>query len=99
MSGSPSKTKTSFYRRIYLAWLINCGINNVPSIMQATGMPRRTAQDTINALHEIDVAVEHVGSTKAGHYELKEWGAINPEWLETHINRIRETLGYPPLGQ
>ncbi|MBZ2168134.1 helix-turn-helix domain-containing protein [Marinobacter sp. F4216] len=98
MNESPSKTKTSFYRRLYISWLISSGTNSIPAIIEATGMPRRTAQDTINALHEIDVHIEHVGSTKAGHYEVKDWGAINPEWLATNVERLRETLGYPPLA-
>ncbi len=44
----PSKTKTSFYRRLYVAWLIHSETaSSVPAIMAATGMPRRTAQDTL----------------------------------------------------
>ncbi|EPK1206499.1 helix-turn-helix domain-containing protein, partial [Pseudomonas aeruginosa] len=48
-----SKTKSSFYRRLYVAYLIDSGIASVPEIMAATGMPRRTAQDTIAALEEL----------------------------------------------
>ena len=49
----PSKTKTSFYRRLYVAWLIHSETaSSVPAIMAATGMPRRTAQDTLEALAE-----------------------------------------------
>ena len=33
-----SKTKTSFYRRLYLAHLIETGTNTVPAICEATGM-------------------------------------------------------------
>ena len=36
-----SKTKSSFYRRLYVAHLIDSGIaNNVPALTEATGMPR-----------------------------------------------------------
>ena len=46
-----SKTKSSFYRRLYVAWLIDSQTaSSVPALMSATGMPRRTAQDTIAAL-------------------------------------------------
>ena len=37
-----SKTRTSFYRRLYVAWLISQGTDTVPAIMEATGMPRRS---------------------------------------------------------
>lgn len=53
-----SKTKSSFYRRLYVAYLIDSGIASVPEIMAATGMPRRTAQDTIAALEELDIVCE-----------------------------------------
>ena len=49
----PSKTRTSFYRRLYVAWLISQGTDTVPAIMEVTGMPRRTAQDTLTALAEL----------------------------------------------
>ncbi|WP_189766803.1 helix-turn-helix domain-containing protein [Thalassotalea marina] len=47
-----SKTKTSLYRRGYVTWLISTGVNTVPAIKEATGMPRRTAQDTLAAIPE-----------------------------------------------
>jgi hypothetical protein len=38
-----SKTKTSFYRRLYVAWLIDSGTaTSVPALMEATGVLRRT---------------------------------------------------------
>ncbi|HBP79531.1 MAG TPA: hypothetical protein DD685_11960, partial [Halomonas sp.] len=40
---SLSKTKSSFYRRLYVAHLIEQGVASVPALMEATGMPRRTA--------------------------------------------------------
>ena len=51
-----SKTKSSFYRRLYVAWLIDSGTAvSVPAIVEATGMPRRTAQDTLAALADLDI--------------------------------------------
>ncbi len=52
----PSKTRTSFYRRLYVAWLISSGTDTIPAIMAATGMPRRTAQDTLAALADLDIS-------------------------------------------
>lgn len=89
-----SKTKTSFYRRLYVAWLIAQGVNTVPKIMDETGMPRRTAQDTIAALHELDVRCEFQGANKDGFYKLLDWGAINPQWIEANVKSIKIVLGY-----
>ncbi|KXF81122.1 helix-turn-helix domain-containing protein [Enterovibrio coralii] len=91
----PSKTKTSFYRRLLVAYLIEQGFNTVPAIMKETGMPRRTAQDTIDALGELDVDVHFVGANKNGGYEISSWGAINKSWVKKNLSSIKETLNYP----
>lgn len=95
-----SKTKTSFYRRLYVAWLIDSATaNNVPALMAATGMPRRTAQDTLLALGELDidcVFVQQDGErNNAGHYEIRDWGAIDKQWIGANLTRIKTLLGYP----
>ena len=95
MTEKHSKTKTSFYRRIYLAYLINSGVNTVPALIAATGMPKRTAQDTIVAFKELGREVAFVGGTKNGSYELNDWGAISVYWVENNLQEIRRVLGYP----
>ncbi|WP_068829809.1 winged helix-turn-helix domain-containing protein [Pseudomonas sp. BMS12] len=95
-----SKTRTSFYRRLYVAWLIDSGTaTSVPALIEATGMPRRTAQDTLAALAELDIHcdfVQHDGArNNAGHYEIRDWGAIDKIWVGTHLGQIKQLLGYP----
>lgn len=95
-----SKTKTSFYRRLYVAWLIDTGTAcSVPALMEATGMPRRTAQDTLAALAELDIDCtfeQDAGErNNAGHYVIRSWGAINPQWIAANLGQIKATLGYP----
>lgn len=95
-----SKTRSSFYRRLYVAWLIDSGsATTVPALMSATGMPRRTAQDTLSALAELDIdCVFQQGSgerNNAGHYEIRDWGAINPQWISANLVQIKAVLGYP----
>ncbi|MGL4717326.1 MAG: winged helix-turn-helix domain-containing protein [Aeromonas sp.] len=95
----PSKTRTSFYRRLYVAWLISQGMDTVPAIMEATGMPRRTAQDTLSALAELDIHCAFIQTEGArhlqGHYHISDWGPINPDWIEGQLPFIKETLSYP----
>lgn len=86
-----SKTKTSFYRRLYVAWLISRGTNSVPKIIAATGMPRRTAQDTLAAIHELDIEMENT----SGIYRVANWGAVNQSWVDANIQQIKNVLGYP----
>ena len=89
-----SKTKSSFYRRLLVAYLIDQKVNTVPLIMAQTHMPRRTAQDTITALGELDIICEFVGAKKDGGYEIQDWGAINKKWLAVNIGQIKQALGY-----
>lgn len=95
-----SKTRTSFYRRLYVAWLIDSGnAANVPALMTATGMPRRTAQDTLNALSELDIdcvfVQENGERNNAGHYAIRNWGPIDPQWIGANLAQIKSVLGYP----
>lgn len=90
-----SKTKTSFYRRLYVAHLIASGCHTVPALMAHTGMPRRTAQDTISALHELDIQCVFKGANKDGHYDIVDWGPFQPEWIARHLGAIQSTLNYP----
>ena len=95
-----SKTRTSFYRRLYVAWLIDSGAaTSVPALMAATGMPRRTAQDTLAALAELDIDCvfeQEAGERhNAGHYAIRDWGAIDKRWVGAHLAQIKGVLGYP----
>lgn len=91
MTISHSKTKTSFYRRIYVAWLIEQGINTVPKIIAATGMPRRTAQDTLAAIHELAIIMENTNGT----YRIVQWGAVDPHWVRENVAQLKAVLAYP----
>ena len=94
-----SKTKSSFYRRLYVAHLIDSGVASVPALVEATGMPRRTAQDTIAALADLDIDCvfeqQDGGRHQAGAYVIRSWGAIDKDWIGHHLARIKDVLGYP----
>ncbi|MDP2565765.1 helix-turn-helix domain-containing protein [Pseudoalteromonas marina] len=89
-----SKTKLSYYRRLYVAYLIDSGINTVFSLLDATNMPRRTLQDTILALSEIDIEVAVSGGTKNRAYSISDWGAIKKSYIESNLINITDALGY-----
>lgn len=94
-----SKTQSSFYRRLYIAHLIEQGIASVPAIVATTGMPRRTAQDTLKALEELDVHCEFKPTPgerhNSGQYAIVDWGPIDRTWVAQHAERLRNALGYP----
>ncbi|UII71158.1 winged helix-turn-helix domain-containing protein [Pseudomonas sp. HN11] len=95
-----SKTKSSFYRRLYVAYLIDSGqASSVPALTDFTGMPRRTAQDTITALADLDILCEFEqqdgARNHAGHYRIRSWGAIDKAWIEANLTVVKQVLGYP----
>ncbi|MCJ8179487.1 winged helix-turn-helix domain-containing protein [Pseudomonas viridiflava] len=95
-----SKTKSSFYRRLYVAYLIDCQLaSSVPELEKVTGMPRRTAQDTIAALADLDIqcAFEQQDGARnlTGRYRIINWGAIDRDWITHHLTTIKAVLGYP----
>ncbi|EPJ82343.1 MULTISPECIES: winged helix-turn-helix domain-containing protein [Pseudomonas] len=95
-----SKTKSSFYRRLYVAYLIDSQLaSSVPALTEITGMPRRTAQDTIAALADLDIQCEFEqqdgARNHAGHYRIRDWGAIDRDWITRHLGQIKAVLGYP----
>ncbi|UNG17551.1 winged helix-turn-helix domain-containing protein [Stutzerimonas zhaodongensis] len=95
-----SKTKSSFHRRLYVAWLIDSGAaTSVPALVEATGMPRRTAQDTLAALADLDIDCRFTQDKgerhNAGHYQIHDWGAIDRLWIERNLAQIKSVLGYP----
>jgi len=95
-----SKTKSSFYRRLYVAWLIDSELaSSVPALTEATGMPRRTAQDTILALADLDIVCEFEqedgARNHAGQYRIRSWGAIDKSWIGRNLVSIKQVLGYP----
>jgi hypothetical protein len=95
-----SKTKSSFYRRLYVAYLIDSEVaSSVPALTDVTGMPRRTAQDTVAALADLDIVCEFEqldgARNHAGGYRIREWGAIDKQWIAQNLQQIKAVLGYP----
>ncbi|WP_110687803.1 winged helix-turn-helix domain-containing protein [Salinicola aestuarinus] len=95
-----SKTRTSFYRRLYVAHLIASErAVSVPAIVEATGMPRRTAQDTLSALAELDIVCvfEQTQGERhhIGRYVVRDWGPIDASWVAANAFSLAGALGYP----
>ncbi|KPZ18898.1 hypothetical protein ALQ95_02689 [Pseudomonas syringae pv. ribicola] len=95
-----SKTKSSFYRRLYVAYLIDSKLaSSVPELTAVTGMPRRTAQDTISALADLDIECEFEqqegARNHAGSYRIRDWGAIDKSWIASNLASVKTVLGYP----
>ncbi len=96
---SHSKQKLAFYRKLYLCHLIHTGEHNVPSLSKITGMPRRTIQDCLKVMHDVDVHIGFEQSSgkrfNSGSYRIQDWGCIQPHWIAANFVSIAKILGLP----
>lgn len=94
-----SKQKLAFYRKLYLCHLIHQGDHNVPSLTQLTGMPRRTIQDCLKVMQDIDVTIgfeQNCGKRyNSGCYRILDWGGIHSDWVEKKFPHIAAVLKLP----
>ena len=83
-----SRTKTSFYRRLLLTHLISKGVNTEPRIMSEIEIPRRTAQDSISSLKDLDIICSFKGELKMGYMLLNH----GEEYLKAGLLKILRLL-------
>lgn len=92
-----SKAQLAFFRKIYLAYLIEQDEQNIPSLELQTGMPRRTLQDCIKAFSDLSIECEFIGRSGTrnndGYYRINSWGPINPQWVGAQRALIEQALG------
>ncbi len=89
----PTKQKTAFLRKLYLANLIATQPHNLLSLNKLTGMPRRTLQDAIAAFADIGIECQFVQQgerNNAGFYQINAWGPIDPQWLLAHQDSLQQ---------
>lgn len=89
------RQQKAFYRKLYLAHLISEQKLNLPALMEITGMPRRTLQDSIADFGDIGLQVEFVQDgvrNNDGYYRMVDWGPINAQWLQQQIDSIQQLV-------
>jgi len=91
-----SKQQKAFYRKLYLAHLISTDKHNIPSLEDFTGMPRRTIQDCLKSIGDLNIVCHFTPSEGQRHNHgfltIDDWGAINPQWVKKNILHIQRTL-------
>lgn len=84
---------TRFCRRVLILLLIENGVDSVARINKATGIPRRTLQDSVKSLGDYGCRIEYSGSRRTGSYKIVDWGGINRQWGVDNIAMICEVVG------
>lgn len=92
-----NKSQTAFFRKLYIAYLIDQEELSIPTLELQTGMPRRTLQDCIKGFADLKIICEFVSRdgtrNNDGYYRISDWGPINPEWIGQQKNMIEQALG------
>lgn len=90
-----SKSKKAFYRKLYIAYLIDSGKQNLVSLEEETGMPKRTLQTAMTALSDIGIEYEFIqdgAKNRHGHYKINDWGSTNKKWIKENLQRVIDVL-------
>jgi hypothetical protein len=90
------KPKTAYYRKLYLAYLIDTEKHNLVSLVEKTGMPKRTIQASMKAFEDVGISFEFVQKegalNKQGHYAITGLGDHNKDWIKDNMRNIIDVL-------
>ena len=90
-----SKSKKAYYRKLYLAYLIESGRHNLITLEEETGMPRRTIETAMAGFSDIGIIREFVQDgpkNKQGYYRITEWSDHRKSWIKDNIKGILQVL-------
>ena len=90
------KPKIAYYRKLYLAYLIDSGEYNLISLAKKAAMPERTVRASMDAFEDIGIHFEFIQKKGAvnrqGHYIISEWGDHEKDWIESNMKHILDVL-------
>ncbi|OEF23987.1 helix-turn-helix domain-containing protein [Vibrio rumoiensis] len=86
-----------FARRLYIALLIeHLERPNVPLLIECTGWPRRTIQDSLKALPLIGICLSFIQDGRRhndGYYQVENWGPFDLRVLNQWLQKLEKQLG------
>lgn len=92
---NPSKASKAYYRKLWIALLIDSERHSLLSLEEATGMHRRTLQTAMAGFSDIGIECEFVQDGpkhKHGYYCITDWGDHRRDWIETRRDDIEALL-------
>lgn len=95
MSEEISKPKKAHLRKLYLAYLIDNSKQSLVSLVDETGMPKRTIQTAMGAFTDISIecVFEQDGvRNRHGYYKINSWGPNNKKWIKDNLQYVIDVL-------
>lgn len=90
-----SKAKIAYYRKLYLAYLIDSGRHNLVSLEELTGMHRRTLQTAMSGFEGIGILYEFIqdgSKNRHGYYRITDWSDHNKGWIKRNLQYVIDVL-------
>ena len=90
-----SRPKKAYYRKLYLAHLIDTERHNLVSLVEKTGMPLRTIQDAVKALPNIGIEYKFIqdgSKNNHGYYEIGDWTDHNRDWIRINLQYVKDVI-------
>lgn len=96
MSKKPRKSAVAYYRKLYLAYLIETQPHNIKSLVQQTQMPEPTIKTSLNGLSDIGIIHSFVQTDGArnmhGNYQIDDWGDHKKVWVKENLQYVVDIL-------
>ncbi|WP_425425646.1 helix-turn-helix domain-containing protein [Vibrio harveyi] len=87
-----TRTRLAYHRRLYVAYLIDSGINTVPSICEESSLSRRNVEDIIQNMSDYDIILSREGSRRSGYYSVECWGFTDRDEVQRKIIQIQHLI-------
>ncbi|KZX73948.1 hypothetical protein A3715_34440 [Oleiphilus sp. HI0009] len=91
-----SKSKVAYYRKIYIAYLIDTEQHNLVSLEAKTCMHKRTLQTAMAGFPDIGIAYEFMQTPGAkngqGVYRITDWGDHSKQWIKENMQNVIDVL-------
>lgn len=90
-----SKSKVAYFRKLYLAHLIDSGQHNLLSLVELSGMPRRTIQTAMEGFSDIGIDHEFIQAgerNRHGYYQINDWGPADRSWIVKNLQYVIDVL-------
>lgn len=85
----------AYYRKLYLAYLIDTERHNLVTLVEKTGMPKRTIQTSMKAFEDIGISFQFIQDgpkNRQGYYTITEWADHNKAWIKNNLQYVVDVL-------
>lgn len=90
------KSQVAYYRKLYLAYLIDTKKHNLVSLEETTEMPKPTIKTAMQGFPNIGIQCNFVRPkglrNGQGYFEITDWGDHSKSWIKANMALILEVL-------